>query len=224
MMDVVLISVAGVFQLIVTWYAVDISVHENRIKNGVVIGVIGLAAICLTAWAAYDSFVSQEKLAAEVTAIRAQLSGASVGLSQLVLSPPIQQLTPEKELLIGMVFTVSEGTAKNMRCNLDAFSLPGKESDEQNRIAISKFRQEIAESQGTGEDRIAGTSCYKGLLVKLNENQISDLLLGNRVIYVMGHAEWNNESGADFHTDVCKWMEQPKTRVLTNPGWHDCSR
>jgi len=39
-LDVVLIAVAGVFQLAVTWYAVDISVRENRIRNGVVIGLV----------------------------------------------------------------------------------------------------------------------------------------------------------------------------------------
>ncbi len=225
MLDVVLISIAGVFQLIVTAYAVDISVRENRKRNAVVIGVIGLVAILLTAWAAYDTVTAQEKLNNEVAAIKKQLSGATVGLVKIGLQPSVQQLTPEKDILMGMAIGVTEGTAKKMRCNFVAFTLPGPENTDQNRVAISRFREQIAkEDQATGEDRLVGTGCFKGLLVRLNESEIAEVVAGNRIMYMMGHAEWNNESGADFHTDFYKWMEPPKTRVLDNPGWHDCAR
>jgi hypothetical protein len=228
MLDIILIAVAELFQLAITWYAVDIAVRENRVRNAAIIGVAGIVAILLSAWAAYDSYISQEKLSNEVAQIRKQLSGASVGLVRMRLAPPVQELIPSKDLHVEIMFGVSEGTAKSMKCWFDAFTLPGQEGDEQNRLAVSKFRQTMAkDGPASGEDRMAGTGCYKQPPVKLSESEIAELIEGKgpatRILYAVAHTEWKNDSGADFHTDVCKWMEQPKTRILINPGWHDCS-
>jgi hypothetical protein len=229
MFDVILIGAAAILQLVVTGYAVDISVREHRVRNGVVIGIVGFVAITLTVWAAYDAYVSQEKLNTEIASIKKQLSGAKVGLATIKIQPDPQELIPDKDFLVGLAFGVSEGTAKNMRCFFDAFTLDGQESAEQNRRAKSKFNQRVAsEDLGTGEDRIAGTYCYKGLLVRMNKQEIKEAIAVNpndakRIVYAMGHVQWKNEAGADFHTDVCKWMEPPKSSVVRDPGWHDCN-
>lgn len=73
MLDVILIIAAGILQLIVTLYAVDISVRDNRKKNAGVIGAVGLAAIALTAVAGYHSYQYQEHLIREVSSIKQQL-------------------------------------------------------------------------------------------------------------------------------------------------------
>ena len=224
MFDVVLIGGAALFQLVVTWYAVDISVREHRVRNGVIIGIVGLAAIILTVWAAYDSTQSQEKLSKEISEMRKQLSGAQVGLSLISLRPTIQPLTPENGLKVILVFSVSEGTAKNMRCYIGGFSLPGKETAEQNRSAVAKFRLENAQiGPSIGEDRLSGTTCFKEVTVSLGASEISELVTGERIIYAMGRADWKNDASANFYTEVCKWMDQPKSEILNKPGWHDCS-
>jgi hypothetical protein len=165
----------------------------------------------------------QEQLQEELKAIKKQLSAAKVGLFAIGLQPAVQRLIQNKDILMGMAIGVQEGTAKSMRCNFVAFTLPGPENPEQNRVAISRFREQIAkESQAVGDDKLAGTGCFKGLLVKLNESEIKQVVAAKRFIYMMGHAEWKNESGADFHVDYYKWMEPPKSRVLVTPGWHDC--
>ncbi len=229
MFDVILLSVAGVLQLIVTGYTVDISVRVHRIRNAVIIGFVGLAAVGLTAWGAYDGYISQEKLNTEIASIKKQLSGAKVGLVAIKIQPDPQELLPDKDFLVGLAFGVSEGTAKNMRCFIDVFTLAGYESNEQNRLAKSKFNQTVAnEDFGTGEDRVAGTHCYKAVLVRLNKQEIDEAIAANpseakRIVYAMGHVQWKNEAGADFHTDACKWMEPPKTTVVREPRWHDCN-
>jgi hypothetical protein len=202
---------------------VDISVREHRIRNGIVIAIVGLIAIFLTSWAGYDSFKSQNELNGQLTAIKKQLSPATVGLGFLGLIPASQELAPNRDFGIVMQFTVLEGTAKNMRCHWRAFSLPGPYSPEQNRAAIAKFKQEIADEQIFGEDRLRGSTCFKAFALKFDESQIAELTAAqpNRIIYVMGHVEWNNDAGADFHTDAYKWAELPKGRVIENPGWHD---
>jgi hypothetical protein len=228
MFDVILISVAALFQLGATIYSVDIAVRENRRRNAVVIGGLGLVAIILTIWAGYDAYVSQENLTGEITQIRKQLSNANVALVNIGLKPSIQNLSPEGKLQTFMLIGVQAGVAKNMQCWFDIFTLPGDAVAEQNRQAISRFRQKIAsEDQPTGEDRIEGTGCYRELTLKLTESEISELVETNgtvkRIVYLMALAKWKNDANAEFHTEACKWMEPPKTRTLVLPGWHDCS-
>jgi hypothetical protein len=223
--DVILLSIAGVLQLVVLWYTMDIAVRRHRIRNAIVIGFVGLDAVGLTAWAAYDAYISQERLNIEIASIKKQLSGAKVGLVALGLQPPVQELIPQKDIRTYMAIGVWEGTAHNMRCNFGAYTLPGPQSTTQNRIAILKFREDIAKNApGTGEDRTVGLGCFFNSTFRLSEPEIQEVVKANRTIYLMGHAEWQNESGANFHTDVCKWMEPTKDRVLSNPAWHDCTR
>jgi hypothetical protein len=167
-------------------------------------------------------------IATDLEGIKKQLSGATVALVRMQLVPSVQPLIPSREMQVEMMFGVDEGTAKGMQCWFDAFTLPGDASTEQNRQAISRFRQAIAKGdQPSGEDRITGSGCRKQLLVKLNESEIAQLVEKNgsvnRILYGMGRAQWKNDAGADFHTEVCKWMEPPKSFIVNSPGWHDCA-
>ena len=190
-----------------------------------IIGVVGFVGIGLTVAATIRNGNAQEKLQADISNIKKQLSGAKVGLIDVRAEPNVQDLTSEKDLLVGIAIGVSDGTAKAMRCYFDGFTLPGPESAEQNRFAVSRFRQTVAGAQqGPGEDKLAGTGCYKGSRIKLSDSEISELVFpAKRIVYQMAHAEWKNEAGADFHNDFCKWMEPPKTRTLNYQGWHDCT-
>lgn len=56
-------------QLIITLYAVDISVKEHRQRNAVVIGLLGLAGIGLTVFATIRNGVTQRRLEAQIQVI-----------------------------------------------------------------------------------------------------------------------------------------------------------
>jgi hypothetical protein len=128
-----------------------------------------------------------------------------------------------------MKFTVNDGTAKSMRCYIIAFDLPGAASKEQSASAAAKLRRGIADDGlGHGFDNSVGEGCYRGIPLKFTSDQIAELISppgvpARRISYLMGHAEWKNDAGADFHTDACMWMESPKTNIVAHPGWHDCA-
>jgi hypothetical protein len=56
-------------QLIITLYAVDISVKEHRRRNAVIIGLLGLAGISLTVFATIRNGVAQKDLEAQIQVI-----------------------------------------------------------------------------------------------------------------------------------------------------------
>jgi hypothetical protein len=116
MFDVIMLSVAGVIQLAVTWYTVDISMRENRVRNAIIIAVLGLAAVGLTSRAGYDAYVSDKKRDADIAKIKEQLSDAKVGLVDIKIQPDAQTLAPDKDFTLGLAFEVSDGAAKNLRC------------------------------------------------------------------------------------------------------------
>jgi hypothetical protein len=140
-----------------------------------------------------------------------------------------EQLIPDQDFLVGMKFTVNDGTAKSMRCYIIAFDLPGAASKEQSASAAAKLRRGIADDGlGHGFDNSVGEGCYRGIPLKFTSDQIAELISrpgvpARRISYLMGHAEWKNDAGADFHTDACMWMESPKTNIVAHPGWHDCA-
>jgi hypothetical protein len=215
------------------YVGVHVTIHPSQTRKGrskksvkIEFYCIAIASTALIMVQAYRTNKAYSDLMAAVQ----KNQSPQVGLAFMDLRPPTQQLIANRDLDIGMSFLVSEGTAQNMRCNFQAFSLPGPESDEQNSKARQRFRQTISsDSPATGEDRIAGTNCHKDMTVKLSDIEIAQLIAvdglpANRMIYAMGHAEWKNSAAADFHTEVCKWMESPKTNVLVRPGWHDCAQ
>lgn len=223
--DVLIAIGIGVTQLVITIYAIIISIKDNRIKRAMIIGGIGFLGIVLMVVATIRNGETQGKLQNDLDSLKSQFSPAQVTLAALELSPPIETLTPKKDFLIGEAFIVRNGLAKNMRCRFGAFSVRGGESVEQNRSALRKFEREMIGSEPVGEDKKPGEACYSGLLVKLSENDIREITANppKRIIYVMGHVSWNNDAGADFHTDACAWMDPPKTRVVSMPGWHVCA-
>jgi len=224
-MDIVIASLICAITVRMGYAGVQTTLHpvaknDDKRKKRIEIEFVVLAVLSCLGWQAYRS----TQASSELTSLIKKNQNPLVGLSTLRLEPRAQVLTPSMPLLIGMAISVAGvDEAKAMRCNFDAFALPGPEGRDQNRDAIDKFRLEVASSQATGEDKLPGKFCYKGLLVRLGDPEINEVVAGNRIIYAMGYAAWKNQSGADFHTDICKWMETPKSRLVSNPGWHDCA-
>lgn len=183
--------------------------------------VLGAVSVALIVFQAYRG----AKAYSDLEALIGKNERPSVGMSALQTWPPVQVLDPNKPFLVGMGFTVSEGTARAMQCWIDAFTVAGEESDDQNRAARIRFRQENdSEAEPQAIDHVKGTSCYKGVNVSISEDEINEIVGQKRTVYAMGRVVWRNDAGAEFSTDVCAWMEPQKSRVVSNPGWHDCSK
>jgi|SRR6267378_636719 len=60
----------GLSQLVLTWYGVHVSVQENRIRNAVIIGLVGLIGIGLTVGGTIRNSVVQDKLQAQQNKIQ----------------------------------------------------------------------------------------------------------------------------------------------------------
>jgi hypothetical protein len=60
--DVLIAIGIGVVQLVITWYAVDITLKEKRIKTAVTIGILGLLGIGLTVFATIRNSLTQKGL------------------------------------------------------------------------------------------------------------------------------------------------------------------
>jgi hypothetical protein len=60
--DVLIAIGIGVSQLVITWYAVDISVRENRLRNAIIIGLVGFAGIGLTVFGTIRNGLAQTAL------------------------------------------------------------------------------------------------------------------------------------------------------------------
>lgn len=96
--------------------------RKGRIEKEFI--VLAVLSCALVGWQAYRSTQASSELAALIKKNQNPL----VGLSALRLEPLSQELTPSKPLLIGMAITVAGvDEAKAMRCNFDAFALPGPE-------------------------------------------------------------------------------------------------
>lgn len=93
--DVAIAFGIGLCQLGITWYAVDISVKENRKKNAVVIGIVGLFGILLTVVgvirnsaaqnaAKRDADAKQKQTEAQLNQVQGKLDT----ITQFVAHPP----------------------------------------------------------------------------------------------------------------------------------------
>jgi hypothetical protein len=68
--DIVIAAGVGLTQLVITWYAVDISVREKRLKNAIIIGVIGIVGIGLTVSGAIRNGIAQNALQSQLNKIQ----------------------------------------------------------------------------------------------------------------------------------------------------------
>lgn len=230
--DVLIAIGIGLTQLAVTAYAVDISVKENRIKNAVVIGTVGLIGIGLTVAGTIRNSKSQETATAKqqelqnkIDAVQKKLDDsqrASVGLYFLQFWPN-QQLIADKDISAQIMNKVTDGMAANLRAFHNIFTLRGSHNDELDKRAIEKFRKEaVGKLDYRGEDHVQGTGEQGTLRLRLTKKELLEVLAANRIVYVVARLEWNNATGGDFHLDLCKWMDQERTERLETRGWHEC--
>jgi hypothetical protein len=159
----------------------------------------------------FQAYRTSQAYSGLVSAIQKNQS-PTVGLSDLNWDPDSWQLVPDRDLRATIRIKVWEGTARGMKCYFDGFTMPGL-PDEQNKLAISRFKKYMSDQQTEGDDKVKGAACFLQLSFKFDETQITDIVstcginltnchMPSKIIYVMAHAEWKNDSGADFHYDA----------------------
>jgi len=92
--DILIAIGNGLAQAIVTWYAVHIFVNEHRIRNALVIGLLGIIGIGLTVWATVRNGRAQTELKTELDRIERNTKQPPKVIVQA--PPPIVQLVPSK--------------------------------------------------------------------------------------------------------------------------------
>jgi hypothetical protein len=230
--DVLIAFGIGLMQLAVTAYAVDISVRDNRIKNAVIIGIAGFIGIGLTVAGTIRNAQTQETAATQQTELQHKIEAvqkkldesqrASVGLYDIFVWPK-QELVANTKVPVQIRYFVKEGVAKNYRVWEELFTMDGKPSSELDRRAIDKFRRDsVGKFDYKGEDKVQGTGTQRTLYINLSRKELKQVFAETRLIYIFARIEWNNPAGADFHTEVCSWMEHPTDKVIDHLGWHEC--
>jgi hypothetical protein len=227
-MDVLLAICIATLQLIVTWYAVDISVREHRVRNAFVIGLLGLVGIVLTEWMTVRANKTQEQLIQEIDKVQKKMDqnqSASVSFYGLAPWGPGQTLTANKEMRFNDDFLVTQNIARNLRIYRHMKTLPGLPKNiEHIRDAFAQFRIDAIPSlDNHGVDSVAGTHNFLTMSLTLKPEEDREILNKRGFLYYFARAEWVNPNGSDSHLEVCKFMEPPPDRFLTtNLGWHDC--
>ena len=88
-LDILLVFGIALCQLIVTIYAVWVSVDENKIKTAVVLSIVGAFGIALTVWGAVRSSNSQQKLQDDITELKNDQKNATAGIQKIANNPPV---------------------------------------------------------------------------------------------------------------------------------------
>src|SRR5260370_12626414 len=91
--DVLFAVGIGLSQLLLTWYGVHVSVRENRLRNAVIIGLVGLVGVGLTVGGTIRNSINQEKLQAQLNQIQNNTKQPTI----VNVQPPAITLPTPKE-------------------------------------------------------------------------------------------------------------------------------
>ena len=86
--DILIAAGIGAVQLVITWYAVHISVKENRVRNAFIIGVVGFIGIALTIYGAIRSGTTQIKLESDIAELKNGQKTTNAGIQHIEQTPP----------------------------------------------------------------------------------------------------------------------------------------
>jgi hypothetical protein len=90
--DILIAAGIGIIQLVLTWYAVHISVKEHRLRNALMIGVVGLVGVVLTIYGAIRSGTTQQKLETDIAELKKGQQTTNAGIKQIESTPPSLQI------------------------------------------------------------------------------------------------------------------------------------
>jgi ABC-type phosphate/phosphonate transport system permease subunit len=68
--DILFAAGIGLTQLVLTWYGVHVSVRENRIRNAIIIALVGFVGIGLTVGGTIRNSINQDRLQAQLNKIQ----------------------------------------------------------------------------------------------------------------------------------------------------------
>jgi hypothetical protein len=176
MLSEILIAVAaGICQLALTWYAVDISVKENRKRNAVIIGLVGALGIGLTVISTIRNASAQNALESNLKQIRHNTETppqVTVNPPQVSLNPNIQIVQPPERLHTHVQFLNPDSAPQP-----NAPTLPFKEDRPVAvNIGFANFGDEVADNCNYG----ASIHLQRG---RANEDAMFKNFVGSTTMY-----------------------------------------
>lgn len=92
--DIIIAAGIAVIQVALTWYGVHVSVKEERLRNALIIGMVGVIGVGLTVWGTIRATTSQQKLGNDITELKKGQQDTKVGIQQIKNNPPVVNVNP----------------------------------------------------------------------------------------------------------------------------------
>ncbi|MHB8525873.1 MAG: hypothetical protein ACYDD2_06925 [Candidatus Acidiferrales bacterium] len=196
----------GASQLIITLYAVDISVKEHRKRNAVVIGLLGLVGIGLTLFATIRNGVAQKRLEAQIRVItqNTQLSvhgRIAFDIPGQIITMPLLPFKKSEVPALNIGFH----NAGKVPITGDVLSaalvvVPTESVDK----AFQEYQSRITQ-RASGGTLVPGDpmAFYTVVGEPLKSNDIPKLEDGTEALCVIGAIRWKDATGT-YETDIAR--------------------
>lgn len=222
--DVLIVAGIAFTQLVITWYGVHVSVVEHRIKNAIIIGVIGGTGLVLTVYGAIRSGKAQSALQAQLNQIQRNTERPPI----VNVNPPTIHFPDQPPHHSRMDFVApipvpgeplipyhkGQRPALNMGDrNVGDFVIFNSQSDAKILIVpvdkvstVFKDNRKSLKPQfasGTLNPHVPGFSYRTYFGSPLSEDDVAKLNANLEGICMIGITIWSDESGK-YETDMCQ--------------------
>ncbi len=241
--DVVIAVGIGLSQLFLCWYALHVSEKENRLRNGVVVGIAGLFGLALTVVVTVRATKSQNKLENEVHSISEKVEKPP----KIVVNPPPITVTPVQpkqwavmhfqnptitaELgkpmsVLAICTTVSEYPARDVYCASKYFTVVLDAAHEVNKKIQQECVAEFNKTLSLGEAKpsaVKGEGIGGPSVGAIYTKEMDDALNVSKTqaVLVVGELRYRDELGK-HRVEMCRWAEPPLTAQPLI--WHTCEQ
>jgi hypothetical protein len=239
--DIAIALGVGATQVIITIYAVVLTLHKKRGRAAFVIGLVGGIGIALTVAATIRNTNGQGELKDQVRDLKGQISSmqieaerktdADIAIASVVSVPPTLSLGTN---LFHIVFQVTGNTARNVRPYDEVFAVTGKFDQVQAKKVNSEFQvRALPHLNHEGTTLKTGSTIQDIQGVTLSERELEELSCfpePTRTIYFLTLIKWNNPSGSSGELSVCRILQPPILQELGGGsqngrvGWGNCFR
>jgi hypothetical protein len=228
-LDIWIVVGIGFTQVAITWYGVHVSVAEGRLRNAIIIGLIGGAGIGLTVWGAVRSGATQAALRAQLDKIQQNTEKPQLPPQVTINTPPLPQ--PDRHTHVSFVPPAAMGIVQQI------ITLPFKKGEKiglnvgfsnggEYPVLDSQLRGLIfltSEIPGHGKTgnwqqvkrkipphiivgqvllpHVSPVTYFSFFHADLTEEQASDLNSGTDQLCVAGFVTWKDETGR-YETDL----------------------
>lgn len=215
--DILIAAGIGFTQFVITWYGIHVSVERHRVRNAIIIGVIGAAGIGLTVWGAIRGSLTQQNLQAQLTELRRGQQTTNAGIQDIKSNPPIVNVNPPPPMPshthlffeVGHVMGTPPPFAKGIKPAVNIAWGNGGDFVIRNAVvrviivvirdpelngAFNRYRSKVILSPSVGGGDMPahlGRVVYRTFY----GSELTDAIAKNEVLCGLGIANWKDDSG-----------------------------